>query len=221
MRDFEKEKMEIADEIKRRGLMNQSPCQKERHGTCQKRSCSCQKAFQEPGYHLAHPFQAGQTPTSGDLPASKNKGEKEPSVSIVLGDYGTCGVHGDTIQELLKRLHVQTRHRPRGLPASIRHPSAFESILLGVAVRCLRHTARIEVQFHNDLTYEDYTTPKRDCKIKTQKEAVQEREQKRRDEICNRNFEMLAKGWKPRAKRESSASCSFEKDIEALQKDFP
>lgn len=52
-------------------------------------------------------------------------------------------------------------------------------------------------------------------------EADQECEQKRRDEICDRNFEMLAKGWKPRAKRESSASCSFEKDIEALQKDFP
>lgn len=54
-----------------------------------------------------------------------------------------------------------------------------------------------------------------------QNEAEQKREQKRREEICNRNFEMLAKGWKPRAKCESSASCSFEKDIEALQKDFP
>ena len=54
-----------------------------------------------------------------------------------------------------------------------------------------------------------------------QNEAEQEGEQKRREDFCNRNFEMLAKGWKPRAKRESSASCSFEKDIEALQKDFP
>lgn len=58
-------------------------------------------------------------------------------------------------------------------------------------------------------------------RLRCQNKADQEREQKRRDEICDRNFEMLAKGWKPRAKRESSASCSFEKDIEALQKDFP
>jgi hypothetical protein len=58
-------------------------------------------------------------------------------------------------------------------------------------------------------------------RLRCQNKADQEREQKRRDEICDRNFEMLAKGWKTRAKRESSASCSFEKDIEALQKDFP
>ena len=40
-----------------------------------------------------------------------------------------------------------------------------------------------------------------------QNEAEQEREQKRRDEICNRNFEMLAKGWSKKPSKPCGKSC--------------